>query len=261
MLEAQPLDRVLQLDVHAEVVGVELELVALAQPLVLMHRDFQSQNILIRAGRARIVADQTANMTVEIFEVGEYPIVQQDAVASQAALLLAIRAGVLGDVPTAEKLKEFPLPDVRALKRSRHLKVAEACAYLGASETELRQDGEPALEHEMTRLIHELYDKPCIEAAAALFEGAMYCPHPLVAVAGAAGYVVGGFDVESLPPLSLGFVSGPALLGIVCVSVFTAPLGARLAHALPVGKLKKVFALLLYVVATRMAWSIVAPML
>lgn len=111
----------------------------------------------------------------------------QSAAASQAALLLAIRAGVLGDVPTEERLKQFPLPNVKALKRSRHLKVAEACAYLGASESELRQDQQPALEHEMARLVHELYSKPCIEAAAALFEGAMYCPHPLVAVAGAAG--------------------------------------------------------------------------
>ncbi|MDJ0812415.1 MAG: hypothetical protein QNJ23_01705 [Woeseiaceae bacterium] len=111
----------------------------------------------------------------------------QSAAASQAALLLAIRAGVLGDVPTAEKLKEFPLPNVRPLRRDRHLKVADACAHLGASERELRQDGEPALEQEMTRLIRELYRKPGIDAAAALFEAAMFSPHPLVAVAGAAG--------------------------------------------------------------------------
>jgi len=38
----------------------------------------------------------------------------------------------------------------------------------------------------MTRLIHEIYEKPCLEAAAALFEAAMHSPHPLVAVAGAA---------------------------------------------------------------------------
>ena len=111
----------------------------------------------------------------------------QSAAASQAALLLSMRAGVLGEVATAEKLEEFPLPNVRPLKRSRHLKVAEACAYLGASEAELQQDGAPALEQETTRLIRELYSKPCIEAAAALFEAAMFSPHPLVAVAAAAG--------------------------------------------------------------------------
>ena len=111
----------------------------------------------------------------------------QSAAASQAALLLAIRSGVLGDTPTSEKLKEFPLPDTRKLRRTRHLKVADACSMLGASENELRQDREPALEKEMSRLIRDLYRRPCIEAAAALFEAAMFSPHPLVAVAGAAG--------------------------------------------------------------------------
>lgn len=111
----------------------------------------------------------------------------QSAAASQAALLLAIRSGVLGDTATVEKIPEFPLPNVKALKRSRHLKVADACQYLGASQRELSQDKEPALEKEMTRLIREIYEKPCLEAAAALFEAAMHSPHPLVAVAGAAG--------------------------------------------------------------------------
>ena len=111
----------------------------------------------------------------------------QSVAASQAALLLAIRAGVLGEVATAEKLEEFPLPNVKPLKRARRLPVAEACAHLGASERELQQDGQPALEQEMTQLIRELYRKPCIDAAAALFEAAMFSPHPLVAVAGAAG--------------------------------------------------------------------------
>ena len=109
------------------------------------------------------------------------------AAASQAALLLAIRAGVLGEVPTAEKLKEFPLPNVKRLRRDQHLKVAQACAHLGASERELQQDSEPALEQETSRLIRELYRRPCVEVAAALFEAAMFSPHPLVAVAAAAG--------------------------------------------------------------------------
>jgi hypothetical protein len=111
----------------------------------------------------------------------------QSAAASQAALLLAIRSGVLGEMPTTEKHREFPLPDTKKLRRTRHLRVAEACAPLGASETELQRDGEPALEREMSRLIRGLYDRPCLEAAAALFEAAMFSPHPLVAAAGAAG--------------------------------------------------------------------------
>jgi len=111
----------------------------------------------------------------------------QSAAASQAAYLLAIRAGVLGDTPTTEKIPEFPLPDMRKIRRTRHLKVSDACRHLGASEKELQQDGEPALERELTKVVRELYEKPTLEAAAALFEAAMMSPHPLVSVAGAAG--------------------------------------------------------------------------
>jgi uncharacterized membrane protein YfcA len=38
-------------------------------------------------------------------------------------------------------------------------------------------------------------------------------------------------------------------------SVFTAPLGARTAHALPVKSLKKVFAIVLYALAGYMAYK------
>jgi hypothetical protein len=107
--------------------------------------------------------------------------------ASQAAFLLALRAGVLGDDPVTEKLPAFPLPDLRAIRRSRHLKVAEACGPLGASERELRQEGEPRLEAELARLVRTLYERPTLEVAAAVFEAAMFSPHPLVSVAGAAG--------------------------------------------------------------------------
>lgn len=79
-----------------------------------------------------------------------------------------------------------------------------------------------------------------------------------IAVAGAVGYIVNHFHGVDLPPYSLGYVYLPALVGIVCSSVFTAPLGAKLAHALPVDKLKRIFALFLYVVATKMTWSLLS---
>nr|WP_321468032.1 sulfite exporter TauE/SafE family protein [uncultured Desulfobulbus sp.] len=78
-----------------------------------------------------------------------------------------------------------------------------------------------------------------------------------IAVAGAVGYIVNNFHGTGLPPYSLGFVYLPALAGIVLASVFTAPLGAKLAHALPVDKLKRIFALFLYLVATKMVWSLI----
>ncbi len=77
-----------------------------------------------------------------------------------------------------------------------------------------------------------------------------------LAVAGTLGYLASGFHKSSLPAFSVGFVYLPALAGIVMASVVTAPLGAKLAHSLPVPRLKKIFALLLVVVATKMAWGV-----
>jgi uncharacterized membrane protein YfcA len=73
-----------------------------------------------------------------------------------------------------------------------------------------------------------------------------------IALAGAAGYAANGLAAGALPPGSLGFVYLPALAGVSLASVFTAPIGARLAHSLPVAKLKKSFALLLIVMGTKL---------
>ncbi|HQS99897.1 MAG: hypothetical protein B7Y26_03555 [Hydrogenophilales bacterium 16-64-46] len=77
-----------------------------------------------------------------------------------------------------------------------------------------------------------------------------------IALAGAAGYAIGGGSRPDLPPGSVGFIYLPALGGIVAGSVLTAPLGARTTHRLPVRRLKRVFALLLAVLAIRMAWTL-----
>ena len=76
-----------------------------------------------------------------------------------------------------------------------------------------------------------------------------------IALAGAAGYVVNGLSA-TLPPYSLGFVYLPALAGVAAASIVTAPLGAKLAHSLPIDKLKKIFALLLIVMGTKMLLSL-----
>jgi uncharacterized membrane protein YfcA len=76
-----------------------------------------------------------------------------------------------------------------------------------------------------------------------------------IALAGAAGYVLGGWEMQGLPAGSLGFVYLPALTGIVIGSVLTAPLGARTAHRIPVRPLKRIFALLLVTLALRMLWT------
>jgi len=77
-----------------------------------------------------------------------------------------------------------------------------------------------------------------------------------IAVSGAVGYLANGLAVEGLPQYSLGFVYLPALAGVVAASVMTAPLGAKLAHRLPVPQIRKIFAILLYALGVRMAASL-----
>ena len=73
-----------------------------------------------------------------------------------------------------------------------------------------------------------------------------------IALAGAAGYLLNGLGAPELPPHAVGFIHLPALAGVVAASVTTAPLGARLAHRLPVPRLKRAFAALLLLMGTRL---------
>lgn len=75
-----------------------------------------------------------------------------------------------------------------------------------------------------------------------------------IALANVLGYVFGGVGLANLPPYSLGYVWLPALVVIASCSVLTAPLGARSAHQLPVKKLKRAFALILYLLAAYMLY-------
>jgi len=76
-----------------------------------------------------------------------------------------------------------------------------------------------------------------------------------IAMAGAAGYLLNGLS-STLPRYSVGFIYLPALFGVAVASIVTAPLGAKLAHTLPVDILKKVFALLLIVMGSKMLLSL-----
>ncbi len=76
-----------------------------------------------------------------------------------------------------------------------------------------------------------------------------------IAVANVAGYVISGQSVQGLPAGSFGYIWLPALAVIALASVLTAPLGAKAAHNLPVKKLKRVFASILYVLAAYMLWK------
>jgi uncharacterized membrane protein YfcA len=78
-----------------------------------------------------------------------------------------------------------------------------------------------------------------------------------IAISGTIGFVVTGLRETGLPPHSVGFVFLPALGGIVVASMLVAPLGAATAHRLPTVWLKRIFAVLFYVMATRMLLSFV----
>jgi len=69
-----------------------------------------------------------------------------------------------------------------------------------------------------------------------------------IATAGTVGFVVVGLSEEGLPAGSGGYVYWSAMPWIVVTSIIFAPVGAGLAHSLPTRTLKRLFALLLFVV-------------
>jgi len=76
-----------------------------------------------------------------------------------------------------------------------------------------------------------------------------------IALSGTIGFVATGLREAGLPPYTVGFVYLPALAGIVVASVLMAPLGAATAHRLPTVWLRRIFAVLFYIIATRMLVS------
>ena len=77
-----------------------------------------------------------------------------------------------------------------------------------------------------------------------------------LALAGTVGFIVTGMLDHGLPAQSLGYVYLPAFVGIAITSFLFAPLGAKLAHRLPVEVLRKVFVTILVGLAVKMAVSV-----
>jgi len=76
-----------------------------------------------------------------------------------------------------------------------------------------------------------------------------------LALAGTLGYIVAGAGKAGLPDWSAGFIYAPAVAWIVVASMAMAPVGARVAHRTPGRTLKRVFAIVLYLLATNMLVS------
>jgi uncharacterized membrane protein YfcA len=78
----------------------------------------------------------------------------------------------------------------------------------------------------------------------------------IIAVPGTLGFVINGWGAEDLPPLSLGYVSLIGFAAIVPTSILFAPYGAKAAHSMQVGWLRKSFALFLGITGIKMVWTL-----
>jgi hypothetical protein len=76
-----------------------------------------------------------------------------------------------------------------------------------------------------------------------------------IAMGGTVSYIALGWGNVQLPAGSVGYVFGPALLGIAITSMLFAPLGAALAHCLSTRMLKRIFAAFLAVLGLWMLAS------
>lgn len=80
-----------------------------------------------------------------------------------------------------------------------------------------------------------------------------------IAMAGTIGYLWNGYQQPDLPTGTTGFVYWPGVLGIAVTSLLTAPLGASLAHRLPVTVLRRLFGLLVLLLALQMLLTTALP--
>ncbi|HEX9173697.1 MAG TPA: sulfite exporter TauE/SafE family protein [Telluria sp.] len=76
-----------------------------------------------------------------------------------------------------------------------------------------------------------------------------------IALIGTLSNIFFGWHEAGLPQYSLGYIYLPALVLIAAASMTMAPLGARTAHRLPVHKLKRIFAVILYALSAYMLWK------
>jgi uncharacterized membrane protein YfcA len=73
----------------------------------------------------------------------------------------------------------------------------------------------------------------------------------LISIPGLIGYIWAGWGQAALPAFSTGFVNWPTVLLIIPVTLFLAPIGARLAHKMDKRQLEIGFGIFLIIVALR----------
>lgn len=104
----------------------------------------------------------------------------------------------------------------------------------------------------LATLVLTLYGRPLLAGVAT--SAGLGVP---ITIAGSLGYAIAGLPHRGeLPPLSIGFVSVIGVVLIAPISSYVAPLGARIAHALPKRRLEIGFGLFLLLAAARFLYSL-----
>jgi uncharacterized membrane protein YfcA len=75
-----------------------------------------------------------------------------------------------------------------------------------------------------------------------------------VALGSSLGYVLAGWSLPDALPAAIGYLYLPGILIVAVTSMMLAPLGARTAHRISVGQLRRAFGVLLGALALYMAW-------
>ncbi|MEP3048468.1 MAG: sulfite exporter TauE/SafE family protein [Roseibium sp.] len=78
----------------------------------------------------------------------------------------------------------------------------------------------------------------------------------IIAIPGTLMSIYFGWGADGRPPFSLGYVNMIGFLLIIPASTYTAPLGAKIAHAIDPSKLKLIFALFLGFTGLRMIYDV-----
>ena len=80
----------------------------------------------------------------------------------------------------------------------------------------------------------------------------------IISIPGAIGFMLSGLGNPALPAYSLGYVNILGFSLIVPATMFTAPIGARIAHSINPDMLRRAFSFFLFITSLRMLYSVVA---
>lgn len=79
----------------------------------------------------------------------------------------------------------------------------------------------------------------------------------LISLPGLAGYILGGWGTPGLPPFSTGYVNWIAVLLLIPITLYLAPVGARIAHAMSKRQLEAGFGIFLTLISIQFFLTIV----